>query len=160
MGGHGPVAGQYNGYYGPGFRYRVGVTGLRPGTTINVDVAVHPYVSVGGYFGLDGGRDNYRGFPAGDPKIGVAFGARAVFHIYQLIADKTNTKADPAKLDFYFPFHMGGIIYKYRNGYHYGGFSVGAGLGLRYYFATHVGVLFEVGWLEMSVAKIGFSFKF
>jgi hypothetical protein len=163
MGGHGPVA-RRRGIYDPyPFPYR-GVSGFRPGMTLNFDYAVHKYVSVGGYFGLDGGRDNYRGYAFGDPKLGVAFGVRTIFHIYQLIADKANTKADPGKLDFYFPFAMGGIIYRYRlpypNRYHYGGFHVGAGLGLRYYFARHFGILMELGWLEMSAAKIGFTFKF
>jgi hypothetical protein len=149
LGGHGPVAGR-------GFRNGGSLFGVSafPGVMFNVDVAVHPYASVGGYFGV-----------AGQPNVGVgiAVGARGVFHIYQLIADKAHTKVDPGDLDFYFPFHMGTIIGIPPSGSGGGagaGFAVGGGLGVRYYFTPMIGIMTEVGWLEMSVWKLGLAMKF
>ncbi len=131
-----------------GYGY-VGV-GFVPGVTVNFDYAVHPYASVGGYFGF-GGRYHVA-------TIGV--GVRGVFHIYQLISDKASTKVDPGKLDFYFPFHVGALIAIPKGGGTFAGATAGGGLGVRYYFTNNVGIMTEVGWLEMSVCKIGFSFKF
>ncbi len=129
--------------------------GFRPGFTFNVDGAVHKYVSVGGYFGIDGGV----GFGAGT--LGIGFGGRGVFHIYQLIADKANTKVDAGKLDFYMPLHLGGIVYVGTGGStgSIGGISVGAGLGVRYYFTDRFGVMGELGWNEMTVFKAGLAVK-
>lgn len=144
LGSHGGFAGKRSafGFYGFGI-------GFRPGFTLNVDFAVHPYASVGGYIGMDG---RYKTF-------GIGVGARGVFHIYQLIADKANTKVDPGKLDFYFPLHIGGIIYTSKGGGTSGGFTMGGGLGVRYYFTDKFGIMAETGWLEMSVAKVGLSVK-
>ncbi len=151
-----------------GYNYRYGV-GFRPGFTLNIDGAVHPYVSIGGYFGMDASVNNrlVQGFLYSDRNIGLAFGARGVFHIYQLIWKKANTKVSPGKLDFYAALHMGGIFYVNTNnefvnaGYSrtYGGFSVGPSVGVRYYFNNKIGIVGEFGWNEMSVAKIGLSVK-
>jgi hypothetical protein len=151
-----------------GYNYRYGV-GFRPGFTLNIDGAVHPYVSIGGYFGMDGSVNNnfVNGFAYTDRNVGITFGARGVFHIYQLIWKKANTKVNPGKLDFYAALHMGGIIYINTNnafvdaGYSrtYGGFSAGPSVGVRYYFNSKIGILGEFGWNEMSVAKIGMAVK-
>ncbi|HOY41674.1 MAG TPA: hypothetical protein PLX60_07425 [Chitinophagales bacterium] len=138
----------------------VGV-GFSPGVTVNFDYAVHSYASVGGYIGFGGG-----GVAAGGGKIKGAYigiGARGVFHIYQLISDKAGTKVDPGKLDFYFPFHVGATILipgKNTGGKTTAGATVGGGLGVRYYFTKNLGIVSEVGWLELALFKVGFSFKF
>lgn len=143
LGSHGALAGKGGFYRGAG-------VGFVPGVTINFDYAVHKYASVGGYVGF-GGR--YKA-------IHIAAGARGVFHIYQLIADKASTKVDPGKLDFYFPFHIGAVVVKPSGYKAYAGASFGGGLGVRYYFTDMVGVMGEVGWLEMSVFKVGAAFRF
>ena len=146
LGSHGAIAGR------GGFVRGIGV-GFVPGATINFDYAVHPYASVGAYVGF-GGR--YK-----TAAIGV--GVRGVFHIYQLIADKANTKVSPGDLDFYFPLHVGALIAvtsKSNGGGTYAGASFGGGLGVRYYFTKNVGIMGEVGWLEMAVCKVGAAFKF
>ncbi len=137
----------------------VGV-GFSPGVTINFDYAVHPYASVGGYIGFGGGG-KFAGTKIKAAYVGV--GARGVFHIYQLIADKANTKVDPGKLDFYFPFHVGATIIipgKKSGGKATAGATVGGGLGVRYYFTNNVGIMSEVGWLELALFKVGAAFKF
>lgn len=142
IGGHGAVA--------PRTGFGVGVA-ASPGGLFNVDVAVHPYASVGGYFGIMGQSGI----------IGISVGARGVFHIYQLIADKTNTKVSASDLDFYFPLHMGALIgVGSKGGGSAAGFSVGGGLGVRYYFTDMIGIVSEVGWLEQSVFKVGLAMKF
>jgi hypothetical protein len=152
IGGHGAVAGPA----------KSAAIGALPGVMFNVDVAVHKYASVGGYFGIYGGKygaSYYYGFS--NKVIGIGIGARGVFHIYQLIADKTNTKVSADNLDFYFPMHIGGIIAIGRNGGGTsGGFQIGGGLGVRYYFTDMLGVMSEVGWLETSVWKVGLALKF
>jgi hypothetical protein len=139
-----------HGGFGGAFRGTGLGVGFVPGVTINFDYAVHPYASVGGYVG----------FGARRKVAGIGVGARGVFHIYQLISDKAGTKVDPGKLDFYFPFHIGAIIATSKGGGTGAGATAGGGLGVRYYFTNNVGVMAEVGWLEMSVAKIGAAFKF
>lgn len=143
LGSHGAIAGR------GGFVRGIGV-GFVPGVTINFDYAVHKYASVGGYVGF-GGR--YK-------TIQIGAGVRGVFHIYQLIADKANTKVDPAKLDFYFPLHIGAVVSKTSGYKAYAGASFGGGFGVRYYFTDKVGIMGEVGWLEMTVFKAGAAFKF
>ena len=143
LGSHGAIAGR------GGFARGIGV-GFVPGVTINFDYAVHPYASVGGYVGF-GARYKVA-------QIGV--GARGVFHIYQLISDKAGTKVDPGKLDFYFPLHIGAVIATSKGGGTAAGASFGGGLGVRYYFTNNIGIVGEVGWLELAVAKVGFAFKF
>lgn len=135
--------------FGGAFRGAGLGVGFVPGATINFDYAVHNYVSVGGYVGFGARRKV--------AQIGV--GARAVFHIYQLIYEKAGTKVDPDALDFYFPFHAGAVIAASKGGSGAGA-SVGGGLGVRYYFTKNIGLMFETGWLELSVAKVGMAVKF
>jgi hypothetical protein len=139
-----------HGAFGGAFRGTAFGVGFVPGVTINFDYAVHPYASVGGYLG----------FGARYKVASIGVGARGVFHIYQLISDKANTKVDPGKLDFYFPFHVGAVIATSKGGGTGAGASVGGGLGVRYYFTKNIGVMFETGWLELAVAKVGMAVKF
>ncbi|MFN8283888.1 MAG: hypothetical protein U0U67_11780 [Chitinophagales bacterium] len=147
--------------------------GFRPGFLLNVDLAVHQYISIGVYVGMDQGINKYQvhGNIYKDRQIGVGFGARSVFHIYQIVAMNANTKLDPSRLDFYATLHVGGILYVNknindklesdfgRNKKITGGFSTGIGLGVRYYFTQKVGIFGEVGWNEMSIGKLGFALK-
>lgn len=144
--------------------------GFIPGVTMNMDFAASPYFSIGGWFTFSGrsfSKDStsalfnfkYRSF-------GV--GMRGVFHIYQLISDKGNTKLDADKFDVYIPLSLGGgfrlkskdnnLNGEYRK--FRGGAVVGSGIGMTYYFVEHIGANLEAGYCEGSYAKIGLAFKF
>ncbi len=143
--------------------------GFIPGVTMNMDYAASPYFSIGGWFTFSGRsytKDSssvlfdlkYRNF-------GV--GMRGVFHLYQLISEKGNTKLDADKFDVYIPLAIGGgfrlkskgsslpEFKKFR-----GGAIVGSGIGMTYYFVEHIGANLEAGYCEGSYAKIGLAFKF
>lgn len=124
--------------------------GFRPGMMLNFDVAAHPFFSVGVFIGYD----------AGNKQAGIGVGGRGVLHVYQMIYKKKHSKIDPAKLDVYIPLHAGAIIRIGKSVGKYAGVTGGGGVGIRYYFLDHLGVNMEVGWLEMSVAKIGMAVKF
>ncbi len=124
--------------------------GFRPGVMVNLDVAAHPYFSVGVYIGYD----------AGSRQAGIGVGGRGVLHLYQMIYQKKQTKINPSKLDVYIPMHAGAIIRIGKSVGKYAGVTGGGGIGMRYYFLDHLGVNMEVGWLEMSVAKIGMAVRF
>ena len=155
------------GYYGSSTGWYYG-SFIRPGFLLNIDGAVHKYVSVGGYIGFDAsvGRTGFYGISY-SPTLGVGFGARGVFHIYQLISDKANAKADPGKLDFYAAVHLGGnllfgkyILNDSGNKTVYGGLSAGVAVGVRYYFTPKFGVVGQVGYGEMgSFFKAGLAVK-
>ena len=165
VGSHGPIYVSRGYGYGSGSGYGYGY-GFRPGFTLNIDGAVHKYASVGGYIGFDASI-NGRYYSRYNRNMGLGFGARGVFHIYQLIADKTSSKPDPGKLDFYAAFHIGGIMYISTNGEFvndgykrvYGGLSAGASVGVRYYFNSKIGIIGQVGWGEMSFMKVGLAVK-
>jgi len=143
--------------------------GFIPGVTMNMDYAASPYFSIGGWFTFSGKsytKDSssvlfnlkYRSF---------GFGARGVFHLYQLISEKGNTKLDADKFDIYIPLAVGGgfrlkskgsPIPEYQK--FKGGAIVGTGIGMTYYFVEHMGANFEAGYCEGSYAKIGLAFKF
>jgi hypothetical protein len=134
--------------------------GFVPGVTVNMDFAVSPYFSLGGWFTFSGKKFNndiykYRYF---------GIGARGSFHLYQLISEKGNTKLDADKFDVYIPLHIGGgFKLKDKNlpGDKFkGGAIVGSGVGVTYYFVEHIGANLEAGYCEASYAKIGLSFKF
>lgn len=138
-----------------GFAYAGGWGGFNVGTTVNVQYAVHDYVSVGGYFGFNAntGTTKFR-------RIG--FGATGTFHFWQLIDDKVDKDLKSDKVDFYFPVHLGYHLYRFGGSNSYlkkGVFRGGAGLGVRYYFNDKIGVAFETGGMEMSWAKIGVAIK-
>jgi hypothetical protein len=156
------------GYYGGGTGWYYG-SFVRPGFLLNIDGAVHKYVSVGGYIGFDAsvGRSGFY-YSSYAPTYGVGFGVRGVFHIYQLISDKaSNAKVDPGKLDFYAAVHLGGNLlfgkYIYNdNGDRtvYGGISAGVVAGVRYYFTPKFGLVGQVGFGEMgSFFKAGLAVK-
>lgn len=134
--------------------------GFIPGVTVNMDYAASPYFGIGGWFTFSGRKYNgdlnkYRNF-------GV--GVRGVFHLYQLISEKGNTKLDADKFDLYIPLAVGGgFKLKDKNiaGDKFkGGAIVGSGIGVSYYFVEHIGANLEAGYLEGSYAKIGLVFKF
>lgn len=134
--------------------------GFVPGVTVNMDFAVSKFFSFGGWFTFAGKKYandilKYRYF---------GIGARGVFHLYQLISEKGNTKLDPDKFDLYIPLAIGGG-FKLRDKNNpfdkfKAGAIVGSGIGVSYYFAEHIGANFEAGYNEASYAKIGLSFKF
>lgn len=143
--------------------------GFIPGVTMNMDYAASPYFSIGGWFTFSGKsftKDSssvlfdlkYRSF---------GIGARGVFHLYQLISEKGNTKLDADKFDVYIPLAVGGgfrlkskgsALSEYQK--FRGGAIVGAGIGMTYYFVEHIGANLEAGYCEGSYAKVGLAFKF
>lgn len=143
--------------------------GFIPGVTMNMDYAASPYFSIGGWFTFSGKsytKDSssvlfdlkYRSF-------GV--GMRGVFHLYQLISEKGNTKLDADKFDVYIPLAVGGGFRLKSKGSSLaefqkfkGGAIVGSGIGMTYYFVEHIGANLEAGYCEGSYAKIGLAFKF
>jgi hypothetical protein len=148
--------------------YSVAGLGFIPGVTMNMDYAASKFFAIGGWFTFSGKKYGrfvnsnnmtdylkYRSF---------GIGMRGVFHLYQLISEKGNTKLDAEKFDFYIPLAIGGgFKLKDKNvlGDKFGGGAiVGTGVGLSYYFVEHIGVNLEAGYLEGSYAKIGLVFKF
>jgi hypothetical protein len=81
--------GYYNGFNDDLYN---GYDGFTPGGTVNVDIGVHDYVSVGPYVGF-AGRNGFRN---------IAFGARGNFHFGQLIGDKKGVDLLTDKLDLYY----------------------------------------------------------
>lgn len=142
------------GYYGGfGYAYYGGYNrGFTPGGTVNVDIGVHDYVSVGPYVAF-AGRNGYSN---------IAFGARGNFHFGNLIYVKKGTAAFE-KLDLYYSLGLGGRITTYKNvdKSYYTPFRFGfsSSLGVRYYFADWVGVQAEFGATELSWLKLGVTFK-
>lgn len=128
------------------------------GVTVNMDYAVSPYFSLGGWFTFAGKQKDpifkYRYF---------GIGMRGNFHLYQLISEKGNAKLDADKFDVYIPLAIGGgfQLKDKVNGHKFrGGAIVGSGIGVTYYFVEHIGATLETGYNEASYAKIGLSFKF
>lgn len=144
--------------------------GFIPGVTLNMDYAASPYFSIGGWFTFSGKQFSkadsssvlfnfkYRHF---------GIGMRGVFHLYQLISEKGNTKLDPDVFDVYIPLAIGGGFRLKSKGSKVvgydkfkGGAIVGSGIGMTYYFVEHIGANLEAGYCEGSYAKIGLAFKF
>ena len=153
-----------------GMRY-YGYKGFIPGVTLNMDYAASPYFSIGGWFTFSGKKytTTVAGLPVAEYKYrNFGIGVRGVFHLYQLISEKGNTKLDADKFDLYIPLAVGGgFKLRDRNyakstfeGKFGGGAIVGSGIGISYYFVEHIGANLEAGYLEGSYAKIGLVFKF
>ncbi len=144
------------GYYGGfGYVYKDGyIASFTPGGTVNVDIGVHDYVSVGPYVGF-AGRSGYSN---------IAFGARGNFHFGQLIGDKKGVDLLSNKLDLYYSLGLGGRITTYKgsdkDSYIPFRFGFSSSLGVRYYFADWVGAHLEMGATELSWLKLGVTFKF
>lgn len=139
------------GNYGIGRGYG---NGFGIGVTANVEYAVHDYASVGGFVGFN--NVSIKGWNGSYNRIG--FGARGVFHFWQLIDDKVSKDLKSDAIDFYLPMHIGYGIYT-GSGTSGGDVIWGTGLGIRYYFKDNMGVSFEFGGMELSYAKIGMAFK-
>lgn len=136
------------------------LSGFVPGMTVNVDIGVHDYVSVGPYVGFAGKK-----YSDGDRWSSIGFGARGNFHWGKLIGDKKGNELLSDKLDLYYSLGLGGHLSTYKYDYldekdtdFQFGFS--STLGVRYYFLDWMGAQMEWGWAEMSWAKIGVTFKF
>lgn len=148
----------HHSYIGSGYIGKY--NGFVPGVTMNMDYAVSPYFSFGGWFAFSGKKIKDTDFKY--RYFGV--GARGVFHLYQLISEKGNTGLDADKFDLYIPLAIGGgFQLKDKNNptsKFGGGAIVGSGVGATYYFVDHIGANLEVGYNEASYAKFGLSFKF
>ncbi|HQV78534.1 MAG TPA: hypothetical protein PLJ42_05035 [Chitinophagales bacterium] len=144
--------------------------GFIPGVTLNMDYAASPYFSIGGWFTFSGksfSKVDSTSFLFDFKYRHFGIGMRGVFHLYQLISEKGNTKLDADKFDVYIPLSIGGgfrlkskdsKIPEYQK--FKGGAIVGSGIGLTYYFVEHIGANLEAGYCEGSYAKIGLAFKF
>lgn len=128
--------------------------GMAFGVTANFDYAVHDYVSLGGFIGFNTVSARY----SNSYNYGrMAFGARGIFHFWQLIDDKVSKDLKSDKVDFYLPLHLGYNIYT-GNGSG-GDFNMGLAIGIRYYFNDRIGLAFETGGTELSFAKLGVAIK-
>lgn len=139
--------------------------GFVPGVTVNMDYAASKYFGIGGWFTFSGRKYNAGSLYGVDYKYrNFGVGVRGVFHLYQLISEKGNTKLDADKMDVYLPLAVGGgfrLKDKNLSGDKFGaGAIVGAGVGISYYFVEHIGGNLEAGYLEGSFAKFGLVFKF
>jgi len=148
--------------------YSVAGLGFIPGVTLNMDYAASPYFGIGGWFTFSGKKYdpflNANGTKDFLKYRSFGIGMRGVFHLYQLISEKGNTKLEADKFDLYIPLAVGGgFRLKDKNlpGDKFGGGAiVGSGIGISYYFVEHIGANLEAGYLEGSYAKIGLVFKF
>jgi len=140
------------------FGYTYLGSGFPIGATLNADINVHDYVSVGPWVGY-----NYRG-TSGWTDHTIGFGARGNFHFWQLIDDKVEKDLKADKIDWFYTLALGGYLNRFKSDGGFednnGGFTFGSSLGIRYYFNDHVGISFEYGWCELSWAKIGVPIKF
>lgn len=132
-----------------------GVSGGRAfGVTGNFDYAVHDYVSVGGFVGFNSVRARNADWNYGR----IGFGARGIFHFWQLIDDKVAKDLKSEKVDFYVPLHLGYNVYT-GDGASGGDFNMGLAIGIKYYFNPKIGIAFETGGTELSWAKLGVAIK-
>lgn len=139
------------GYYGGlGRGFVGGYGGFVPGGTVNVDIGVHDYVSVGPYIGF-AGRNGYRN---------IAVGARGNFHFGHLIGVKKGVDLLTDKLDLYYSLGLGGRIASVEGFGSDFDFGFSSSIGVRYYFMDWIAAQAEFGATEMSWAKIGVTFKF
>lgn len=146
-----------------GFGYSGFSGGFNLGVTANLEYTVHDYVSVGGYVGYNSSINSVYSYSR------IGFGARGIFHFWELIENATGSDLKSDKLDIYLPVHLGYHIYRFDSKYtnQYGGvyspksgqFRAGGGLGIRYYFNPSIAAALEVGAMEMSWAKIGVAIK-
>jgi hypothetical protein len=124
------------------------------GVTANFDYAVHNYISVGGFVGFNNVSNRNSNYSYNR----IGFGARGIFHFWQLIDDKAAKDLKSDKVDFYLPVHVGYGIYS-GNGLNGGDVVAGLGIGIRYYFNEKFGIAFETGGMELSYAKLGVAIK-
>lgn len=124
------------------------------GATLNLDFAVHDYVSVGPFLGFNSVKVKHTDWRYSR----IGFGARGIFHFWQLIDDKVQKDLRADRIDWYVPLHVG---YNFYRGDHFDGGDVlwGLGMGFRYYFNDKIGIGVEFGGMELSPAKLGVAIK-
>lgn len=108
------------------------------------DFSPHDYASVGPYFGVF--ISNGTAFD---------FGARGNFHWWQLTDDKADKDLKADILDLYFSVYVGAEVSNFYDNRARGG----AMLGMRWYFAKSVALMFELGGPPAGFTTIGFTFK-
>lgn len=145
-----------NSSYGYAYAY----TGLIPGISLNIDYAVHKYASVGVFYGIA-----FQKYTVSNVVfLGHAFGARTIFHWWQLMADKTGKNLFADKIDFDIHAHIGGFLVQEKNlntnvkAKHIG-VNAGGGIGFKYYFVKQFGVSIDAGYEELSWFKFGLAIK-
>lgn len=125
--------------------------------------AVHPYVGMGLYAGIGGGRSSiFVLLGILNPVVVVPVGGLVNFHFYQLIADKTGVgkEMESDKLDIYAGLNFGsGLMLDVGSTVTpLAIITFGPQVGTRYYFtpatAIHAEAGFGKNWL-----KAGFTFK-
>ena len=142
------------------FGYDYAYTGLIPGVTVNLDYNVHKYVGIGVNYSAA-----FQKFSKSKVfYLGNFFGARCVFHWWQLFSDKSGKSLAADKIDFDIHFHAGGYLISEKNlvtsqKIKQLGFNAGGGIGFKYYFVRNFGVAIDAGYEEASWLKVGFVFK-
>lgn len=142
------------------FGYDYAYTGLIPGVTVNLDYNVHKYVGVGIYYSAA-----FQKYTKSNVfYLGNFFGARCVFHWWQLLSDKSGNNLSSNKIDFDIHFQTGGYLISEKNlnskqKIKHLGFNGGGGIGFKYYFVRNFGVAIDAGYEEASWLKVGFVFK-
>ena len=142
------------------FGYDYAYTGLIPGVTVNLDYNVHKYVGIGVNYSAA-----FQKFSKSKVfYLGNFFGARCVFHWWQLFSDKSGKSLAADKIDFDIHFHAGGYLITEKNlvtsqKIKQLGFNAGGGIGFKYYFVRNFGVAIDAGYEEASWLKVGFVFK-
>lgn len=143
-----------------GFGYDYYYTGLIPGLTLNMDANVHKYVSVGVFYGVA-----FQKFTKSNVLyMNHVFGARTVFHWWQMLADNSDKQLFADKIDFDIHTHVGGYMAIERDNnttskLKHLGFNAGGGIGFKYYFVKHFGIALDAGYEEASWLKLGLAIK-
>jgi len=114
------------------------------GLIFYADFSPHDYASVGPYFGT---------FLSTGTAFG--FGARGSFHWWQLTDDHVNKDLKADILDLYFSLFVGAEVSSFYKDRARGG----AILGLRWYFAEPVALMFEFGGPPMGFTTLGVTFR-
>ncbi len=142
------------------YGYDYAYTGLIPGVTVNMDYNVHKYVGIGVYYSAA-----FQKYTKSNIfYLGNFFGARCVFHWWQLLSDKSGNNLSSNKIDFDIHFQTGGYLISEKNlatkqKIKHLGLNGGGGIGFKYYFVKNFGVAIDAGYEEASWLKVGFVFK-
>jgi len=117
-------------------------------------------ISVGGYFGVAGYKEDYGLGNYSGTMIGI--GARGAWHFNFL-----------KNLDTYVGLNLGWMIWNetyewtnswdnktYTDDYDYSTFYYAFNIGARYFFTKNIGAYLEVGYSPISIASLGLALKF